>query len=295
MMVFSKTSIQGIRISPDQPRVLYFNDSAIVGTVRGGPIELAAQDPEKGMVFYMADQSRYRFDQLMARSKPAAPFSRRKDCMICHLAKPAGVPELLVRSVMTSANGTPLPGFGARDTDDRTPFDRLWGGWYVTGKSEAAHMGNTVMGDRGKALVLEPPASSDIVALMVFEHQIHMMNLIAQTRTADKVNELVDYMLFVDEAPLAGKVEGASGFAEKFMARGPRDSKGRSLRDLDLNRRLMRYPCSYMIYSEAFDAIPAAIKTAVYRRMLEVLKGRDEADRHAVLEILRETKRDFPN
>jgi len=294
MLVFSKTSVQGIRVSPEYPRRLFFNDSAIVGSVKGGPLELAAQDPERGMVFYFFDQNRFRNDQLLARPGAASPFSRREDCLHCHAAKSGAAAELLIRSVLTSDNGTPLIGHAALDTDDRTPFGKLWGGWYVTGKSEARHMGNSVVDQRGKTVALEPPGSSDIVALMVFEHQIHMMNLIAQARTADRVNELVDYMLFVDEAPLAGKVEGSSGFARKFMARGPRDSKGRSLRDLDLHRRLLRYPCSYMIYSEAFDAIPAPVKAAIYRRMREVLDRQDEADRRAVLEILRDTKPDFP-
>ena len=118
----------------------------------------------------------------------------------------------------------------------------------------------------------------------------HALN--ARARTA--VNELVDYMLFVDEAPLQGNIAGTSGFAEEFSARGPRDAKGRSLRDLSLKGRLMRYPCSYMIYSDAFDALPAPVKTAVYVRMSRVLATRNEADRRAIIEILRDTKPDFP-
>jgi hypothetical protein len=125
-------------------------------------------------------------------------------------------------------------------------------------------------------------------------------------RPADRVREaagdLVDYMLFVDEAPIGRKLEGSSGFAEKFMALGPRDSKGRSLRQLNLDLRLMQYPCSYMIYSEAFDALPAAAKAAAYDRLWQVLSGQDKdkkyklslVDRQAIVEILRETKKDLP-
>ena len=113
--------------------------------------------------------------------------------------------------------------------------------------------------------------SSDAVALMVFAHQMHMMNLLAHP---DNVNELVDYLLFVDEAPLPGPVQGNSGFAEEFSAAGPRDRLGRSLRDFDLNKRLMRYPCSYMIYTDAFDALPVTTKEAIYRRMSRILSGR---------------------
>ena len=154
---------------------------------------------------------------------------------------------------------------------------------------------------------------------MVLEHQTHATNLItrlgwearlaaAETPTTDaRVREaavnLVDYFLFVDEAPLPDKVEGTSGFAEKFTARGPVDKTGRTLRQLDLGRRLMRYPCSYMIYSDAFEALPGSAKTLAYRRLWEVLSGKDTnrrytrlsaADRRDVIDILRDTKKDLP-
>jgi len=115
---------------------------------------------------------------------------------------------------------------------------------------------------------------------------------------------LVDYLLFVDEVPLPGRVRGTSNFAETFSAEGLRDSKGRSLKRLDLDGRLMRYPCSYMIYSEAFDALPPAAIDAVYRRMWEVLSGQEKGnryvrlsltDRQAIVEILRETKKNLPD
>jgi hypothetical protein len=123
------------------------------------------------------------------------------------------------------------------------------------------------------------------------------------TTIREAAREVVDYMLFVDEARLAGKIEGTSGFAEAFSAIGPRDTRGRSLRQLDLTRRLMRYPCSYMIYSPAFDALPAIAKDAIYRRLWQVLSGEDKqlayrrlslADRQAIVAILRDTKKDLP-
>jgi hypothetical protein len=101
-------------------------------------------------------------------------------------------------------------------------------------------------------------------------------------------------MLFVDEAPLPDKIQSTSGFSQMFAKQGPADSKGRSLRQFDLERRLMRYPCSYMIYSPAFEALPAEAKKAAYARIREVMESRfSEADREAVTEILRETKKDF--
>ena len=113
----------------------------------------------------------------------------------------------------------------------------------------------------------------------------------------------MDYLLFIDEQPLTAAVKGSSGFAERFAGEGPKDHRGRSLRQLDLNQRLMRYPCSYMVYSAAFGAIPAEARTAVYVRMWDILSGRDstpkyarlsETDRRAVVDILRETLHDLP-
>ena len=120
---------------------------------------------------------------------------------------------------------------------------------------------------------------------------------------ADTVTELVDYLLFVDEPPLPAAIHGSSGFAERFAREGPADRQGRSLRQLDLNRRLMRYPCSFMVYSAAFGALPIGARGAVYVRMWDILSGREagqkyarlpEADRRAVMDILRETLHDLP-
>jgi hypothetical protein len=219
------------------------------------------------------------------------------------------------------------------------PLEHRWGGWYVTGTlGTIQHLGNVDVGKlvSGDAVPKAIPLlsldktfdtrgylapHSDIAALMVFEHQMQMTNLLTrlgwETRVAlhdkrplasssafrEKVADVVDYMLFVDEAPIASRIQGTSGFAASFSGRGPRDSKGRSLRQLDLTTRLLRYPCSYMIYSAQFDALPAAAKAAVYERLWAILSGKDKdvryrhlsaADRRAVVEILRETKPDLP-
>ena len=123
------------------------------------------------------------------------------------------------------------------------------------------------------------------------------------SRVSGAVRDLVDYLLFVDAAPLRGRIEGSSAFTRQFAAQGPFDAQGRSLRQLDLERRLMRYPCSYMIYSPAFDHLPATARNAVFQRMWQVLSGEDRTppyaalsltDRKAVVEILRATKTDLP-
>jgi hypothetical protein len=132
---------------------------------------------------------------------------------------------------------------------------------------------------------------------MLFAHQMRAWNLLAQA--SGNVEDLADQLVFADEAPLPRGVVGGSVFAEKFASAGPRDAAGRSLREFggafQGGTRLMRYPCSYMIYSEAFDALPEGTRSAVYRRMWEVLKqNATTEERDAVAAILRETKKGLP-
>ena len=166
---------------------------------------------------------------------------------------------------------------------------------------------------------------SDIVALLVLTHQTNVHNLITRVNyearitifeqqiskdandlspaqvppsLRNSIEALVSAMLFTGEPDLAEPVKGTSGFAEQFAVDAPHDRKGRSLRDLDLDRRLFRYPLSFLIYSEAFDALPAPAKTLFYYRLREILNGNDTspqfehlsiADRTAILEILKDT------
>jgi hypothetical protein len=332
LVVFSKTSLQSRIIQPRNPRVIYFNDSVVVAWVRGGIIEIAAQDPAQGAVFYRVLP--------VVAGQPV--MFRDNACLSCHYAfATLGVPGFLAKSVPSALDGSALPWLGNYLTDHRSPITERWAGWFVTGTAGSSrHLGNAPVVDRNIDDVKVDPANlnladlrsrfdtaaylsphSDVVSLLVFNHQLRMMNLITrvgwQARTLahdgrseaavvaalrDTAIETVDYLLFVDEAPLSG-ITGSSGFAESFSARGPRDRKGRSLRDLDLKRRLFRYPCSYMIYSPAFEQLPAAAKRAIYDRLWAVLSGAERApkysrlsagDRDQIIEILRETKTDLP-
>jgi hypothetical protein len=326
--VFSKTSFQSARIDPRNPRALYFNDDVQVGFVRGSNLlEVAALDPQQGVIFYSFD---------VTANPPQ--FDRRDACLQCHLSPGTlGISGLLIASSYTDASGMPAFRGGQRITDHRTPFEDRWGGWYVTGTHEGMrHLGNAVGHDSAHPELLDmrdtqnltslskkfdasgylSPAS-DIVALMTLEHQTRMVNLMIRTgweaRIADPtaktqldtdIESLATYMLFADEASLHGPVKGVSTFTKTFPQRGPRDRKGRSLRDFDLQRRLFKYPLSYMVYSEAFDALPEDVRERVYRRLYDVLTGRDQSqkfkrlsaeDRLAVLEILRDTKSNLPD
>jgi len=313
VMVFSKTSFQAKLISPENPRALYFTDDIVIGWVRGSPlIEVAAIDPGKGVVFYTLDQS--------SAEKPR--FQRNDTCNSCHQSqRTQGVPGLFILSSNPYLESNAVDSDSAV-TDQRTPLTQRWGGWYVSGRSNRfRHLGNRIGQGWLESLYDQFYTSgylteySDIVALMVLEHQTQMSNLISrldlETRSAerlaaparDTVNSLVDYLLFIDEAPLPSRIIGTSGYAEKFTDLGPRDRKGRSLRQFDLNHRLLKYPCSYMIYSDAFNALPSVAKDAIYARIWQILSGGEKqpryarlstADRQAILEILRDTKNNLP-
>ena len=327
VLVFSKTSFQAPRINPKNPRAIFFGDTVSVGWVRGGPVlEAVAQDPALGAIFYT-----------LAQSQEGVPqFERNDTCASCHTSDATqNVPGQFVGSVFPGVDGITMYG-PAFTTDHRSPFQLRWGGWFVTGTHHASrHMGNAVATDPSDLAAMITPATvhvtslegrfdmtgylsphSDIVALLVLEHQVQMLNLITRVGWEARVGgadagrpldqaaaQLVDYLLFVDEETLPGPIAGTTGFAAGFNAAGPRDNRGRSLRDLDLTRRLLKYPCSYLIYSEPFEAMPPAAKAAVYSRLWEVLSGRETgeryhvltpADRQAILEILRETKSDLP-
>jgi hypothetical protein len=327
MLVLSRTGVQRLVTSPANPRALYYNDAVAVGFIRGSPfLELVAHDPEQGAVFYTINQ----------RDTPKPAFSRQTACLTCHVAATTlEVPGFMTRSLRTAADGNLKLRLGSNHVDHRTPIAERWGGWFVTGThGRMRHLGNVVTNTADEPVSLVPGGPlnahsldgavdltgylsrhSDVVALAVFDHQTRALNLLTRLAWEARVAahegtpvdspmvtglviDLVDYLLFVDEAPLDGGLRGGSGFAEWFSAQGVRDAQGRSLHQLDLDTRLLRYPCSYTIYSPAFDALPPPVKAAVYRRVQQVLSGAEAtpkyarlapADRRAVREILRDT------
>lgn len=323
-LVFSKTSTQVEYINPRTPRAIYFSDDVMVGFVRNSDVlELASLDPKQGVQLYV----------LVNAEKPE--FAPSQGCLRCHQgAVTLGVPGLLVSSVHPVSQTRSEHG-NAFMTDHRSPLSGRWGGWYVTGSTGSqTHLGNNInlvdpvrsggpsteptqnltslAGFIDTSKYIEP--TSDIVALMTLEHQVRMTNLMIRIgwdsrmgMAADKLNpeieEMLKYMLFADEAPLREPVKGVSTFTETFPKRGPRDPKGRSLRDFDLKTRLFRYPLSYMIYSAAFDGMPDKVRDRVYQRLYEILTGKDTSKtfagltpetRGAILEILRATKPNLP-
>jgi hypothetical protein len=343
MLVFSKTSMQRSRISPRTPRAIYFNDEAYVGYCHAGEvIEVAAADPQLGAVFYTLEQQ-----------EAARPVLKRQThaCMQCHSSTQVeGIPGILARSVLVGASGLPILSEGSHRVDHTTPLKDRWGGWYVTGThGDQPHLGNFIVRDQEAARPFRNDEGlnvtdlsdrlrldnyltphSDLVALMVLEHQLLVHNAITKAnfetrralyyeaelnralgepasnrlesttrRIANVGDKLVEALLFSEETKLTGPIAGTSTFAEEFSQQGLRDGEGRSLRDFDLQTRMFKYPCSYLIYSAAFDGLPEAVKSYVATRLRNVLLGsdRDEAfwhlsaeDRRAILEILNDTK-----
>jgi hypothetical protein len=327
MLVFSKTSFQRNRIGPRTPRALYFNDDVYVGYCQQGDVlEISAVDPQLGAVFYTLEQS-----------AALTPHFRRQtdNCLICHASSQTKeIPGHVVRSVFADASGLPVLSSGTFRVDQTTPLKNRWGGWYVTGThGDQKHLGNLIVPGRVDRDEVDNSAGlnqvslegrfdtskyltphSDIVALMVLEHQTDAHNFITRanflTRQAthyqqslnrelkepsDRVwdstksriksagEPLVEYLLFSGEARLTAPIRGASAFADEFQRHGPRDRRGRSLRDFDLTTRLFKYPCSYLIYSPAFAALPVEAKTYVLTRMHEILDGKDPSEKFAHL------------
>ena len=301
VLVFSPTSFQASRISRRNPRAIYFNDHVAVGYVRGGDIlELAVHDPRQGTIFYTLPQT--------AMATPS--LVRDDKCLSCHLSwETRAVPGFFVQTVLPRRSPDDYANGGV--IDHRAPLVERWGGWFVTGGRVPSSMANQDLlqpkmpadGPRPADIHLTsltgmfeprgyPSMLSDVVALMVLDHQAHAANLITRAGWEHRirsphvqvaVDELVDYLLFVDEVPLPHPIKGTSGFAEKFAALGPRDSRGRSLRELDLTTRLMRYPLSYMVYSPGFEGLPAEVRAMVMTRLQAVLSGTETHKKYAHL------------
>ena len=314
VVTFSQVSLNGARVTDAYPRAIFFSDDVTIAWApQSSSLELAAFSQQRGLVFYTLEQS---------RNVPR--FEERRDCLACHKTEQTlGVPGLLVLSAPRFRSGQASRNDGASPiaSDHRTPLPDRWGGWYVTGLSRRwKHQGNRIGQGWLTSLYDQfdtsgyPTLYSDIVALMVLEHQARAANLISRAQVlfqtdpsgrdvAIAIHELTDYLLFADEAPLPAAIVGTSGFAERFSSRTPRDASGRSLFQLDLKRRLFRHPVSYMIYSNLFEALSQLIKDRVYARLLAVLKTPGEgsvsypevspAEKAATFDILLSTKRDF--
>jgi hypothetical protein len=253
--------------------------------------------------------------------------------MLCGLS---GSSSLITQSVFPDPDGNPLllPGLTPPPTDHSTPFEQRWGGWYVTGlHGSQRHMGNAVVPNPYRSPDLEQDGTqnltsliqkvdlhpylaqtSDLVALMTFEHQVRMSTSSPKSAgarapaapnldgaDAERLNAIIEetlrYMLTVEKRLFRNP--SRCRHSRDVSAR-PSRRQGRSLRDFD-PKRIFRYPLSYAVYSAAFGRSGTA-KAKLYQRLYDILTNQDTEgfarlstiDRQAIVEILRETKPDLP-
>lgn len=343
VMVFSKTSLQRRPVKPDNPRAIYFNDDVYIGWMPGGRIEISSFDPEIGSVFYFQRD----FDD-----SPDLPlFYRDRVCIQCHAGSATNfIPGPMGKSVFPDERGQPTQTvmsfeLAGHDVD----FKDRWGGWYVSGDhGTLRHMGNALVEEvDGKRTIdrekhanvasLEaffpgdkyPGKGSDVLALMVMDHQINMHYRLTEAHyrvrqaifdqaatspteearsdyeaeLATATEMVVSYLLFCDEVPLGGKaIAQDSTYRDAFLESRKPAGDGRSLRDLNLQDHLFQYRCSYMIYSQAFHGLPAPLKTSIFDRLKQVLDpdSKEEAyahlaaeERKAIVTILNDTLPEF--
>jgi hypothetical protein len=328
MLVFSTTSLQLRLITPENPRALFFNEDTYVGYIPGGRVEVVSIDPILGGIYYIMD---------IPRGAEPLRAERSNRCMNCHAAEDtAGVPGLVIKSVMPGVNGGSLDSYRRGQTGHGVPLAERFGGWYVTGaQSFTGHLGNLLgrLSPQGMTKIpLEPGtrfdfarylvATSDILPQLLHEHQIGFVNRAvaanyraralvgkgplddAAVRTLDaEARGLTRYLLFADEVPLPpGGIAGDAAFKADFL-RARRAAAGASLKDFDLQTRLFRQRCSYMIYSTAFTGLPPVMKQRIYRRLGEALNpARPDAEyaylppaeKQSIRAILRATLPDLP-
>ncbi|MBL9208188.1 MAG: hypothetical protein JNN01_24090 [Opitutaceae bacterium] len=328
VLVFSRTSLQRGRIRPERPRALYFSDSVYVGWVPGGLFEVVAIDPNLGPVFYSIDPR--------PGGTEGPRVERDPDCLRCHGGTfVRDIPGLFARSVFPDADGEPLLRHGTQLVDDQTPFSERWGGWYVTGyRGTVPHRGNVLASEVDGVLRFTPDTrrpeelsgyfspspylrgTSDVVALLVLEHQMTMQNSLTRAGLAvrrmiayqhglqkafketitdepvyesvksvleSSVQDVLDHLLFREAAALPDGVAGHEDFRQAFAAGAPRSADGDALKDLKLQGRLFNLRCSYLIYSEAFVGLPVVLKSRILQRLHEELRSDDPAGRYAYL------------
>lgn len=336
VLVFSKTSLQNSLINQRNPRAIYFSMDAYVGWVPGGKVEVIIEDKKLGPVFYTIDPP--------MGDRPAKILRATDSCLQCHAtSRTSGVPGMFIRSVVPDQNSFAILSAGTSLVTDSTPLKDRWGGWYVSGSSDHPHLGNRWIPDsKLEGGELPPEVSkhedlselidtgkylqptSDIVALMVLEHQCRTHNLMTKAKmgyqraryfqksysegedldseegmswkTADSsAKEIVKAFLFTDEVDPGGDgVDGSKAFEEAFEGKGIKTAKGKSLRDLRLYGRIFKNRCSYMIHSMAFEGMPEIVKKRVFHHLrlelaADVENHLSSREKKAIRGILTET------
>ncbi len=283
MLVYSATSLQSGIINPHNPRALYYNSETSVGYIPGGRLEVASLDAEAGMVYYI-------FDRLSPGG--ALPRYVRSDkCLNCHADTPSkNLPGLVVESISVNHSGGPLSTYHHGENGHTVPLDQRFGGWHLTGghhlTNTHANLVSTLEGDKLTHTANPPGAlfnlqryllpTSDILPQLVHEHQVGFINRVVeaiyQAREPDEAKldalaqNFADYILFKNEAklPPAGVV-GEAAFIHDFQA------VPNVLREFDLRTRIFKYPCSYLLLTPTWQAVPPEVRKRVYALLQPVV------------------------
>jgi len=281
VLVFSKTSLQNSLISPATPRAIDFSEEAYAGWCQDGLFELIGIDPENGPQFYTLS-----FPYLRGE-KPELATS--ETCVSCHeSSRTEGVKGMLVRSVYTDENRATAASRRQFRQRTRESIARALGRLvcHRTPRCGSAHGQRDRPRDRerspsrphqrrecdrpGELLPTRPylTNSSDLVALMVLEHQCTMHNLITgagrSTREAmarqrdlqkafgepvtdvpegsaagvihNQAEKLLKHLLYCGEYALQDDgVDGGDAFQEAFRSNRHESKDGRSLKDFQLS------------------------------------------------------------
>ena len=281
VLVFSNTSLQLSKISPRNPRAIFFNDELYLGYVPGGFIELLKIDPYVGAIPFVFQLPQKSLDQ-------SFQIQRSDKCMRCHASrKTHHIPGLLLGSVIPAVGGGTLDVLNRKKPSHKTPYNERFGGWYLSSShSFHPHWGNSLgrmMGDEIKKLEIRFPSEeitqmhisdqSDPVALLVLEHQIGFTNLciniqylMRQNEHKDQIindltDELLDYCLFSNEPAMPKEFNGElSSFARHFERISESGKKIDLLNKLNLRTRLFETRCSFMLKSKVYTSLPEKFK-----------------------------------
>jgi len=332
IMVFSASSLQSEIINPRNPRALYFNEDTYVGWVPGGLIEIIAADPEMGPMFYVFDRLR--------PGGPVPNVQRSNKCMNCHAGNATRrLPGLIAESLLVSRAGSSLETYRRDVQGHQIPLEDRFGGWHLTGEHHLASHKANMMGvpSGGKTeKVPVPPGkfsdlslhllpTSDILPHLIHEHQIGFENRLvyaiytlrqlqhenkgilgtpAKAELEERAQELAKYIMFADEAKFPAQgILGDPAYTQDFLRDRKATKAGLSLRDFDMQTRIFKHRCSFMLYTDTWKQAPKELKELIYFHMASYLRDQPDAqhahlapaERRAIRDILKETMTDLPS
>ncbi len=241
VLVFSKTSFQASRINPTNPRAIFFNDTVSVGWVRGGPVlEFVAQDARAGFHLLHLRAVAIPAFRISSATTPASRATSRRPRRTCRGCSSAVCFPAWRASRCTGRPTRPIIGApsSCAGADGSSPVPTTWPGtwampsrptrrtWRRMVKPETLHV-TSLNGRFDMTGYLSP--HSDIVALIVLEHQAQMLNLITRLGWEARVGAAEA------QRPLESAVEESRGLSavRRRVAAARADSRTHDVRRPD--------------------------------------------------------------